>query len=860
MTTWPALRGHHAPALVLMLASGFAGLGYQIVWARQGALWLGQESAAVLAVVAAFFGGMALGAWALGRRIDRSARPARWYAACELMIGAWGAVLLFALAPACDALLAATGHAPGALQQWAVAFAGTLVLLLPATAAMGATLPALARWLTGDLRGGGTVAGLYAANTLGAVVGVLATAFWLLPAYGLRATAGLCIALNLACAALAWGWPARPTPAFPPALPPAVPVAAGGGGLGVLLVLAITGALAIGYEVVVVRVLSQVFENTVYTFALVLAVYLAGSALGAAAYARAVRRGCPPSRTALLLSLSAACLVGLGGLWLAVPARDAVAAALAAVLDDRLLAALAAEAAVALLAFGAPTLVMGALFSHLADAARAAGHGLGRALAWNTLGAALAPPTFGVWALPLGGAQPALLAIAAGYVALARPWRSPWPWAAAGAAVATAALSPALVIVDLPPGARLLSHREGPTATVSVIEDGQGVRSLHIDNRQQEGSNATGLADGRQALLPLLLHAAPRRALFLGVGTGVTAATAAAQPGLTVDAVELLPEVLDTWLQFNPPDAPRPHLHAADARRFVRSTAQRYDVVVADNVHPARSGTGTLYTVEHFGAVRARLAAGGLFCQWLPLHQLDAATLRSIVRSFQAVFPEAQAVLATHSLLTPVLGLIGRAGPARLDPTALRTRLAMAGDEAADFGFHDEWALLGSFVAGPAGLARLAGDAALNTDDHPVVSHLAPRHTYAPAGTPGDQLLMLLAGLEVQPRDLLDDGSSAALHQRLAAYGRARLRFLQAGRRVQPTSDVRQMLAQVREPLLQVLRISPDFQAASAPLLQMARALARVDPAAARALLDELHTLRPGDTAIEQALRQLGAG
>jgi spermidine synthase len=258
--------------------------------------------------------------------------------------------------------------------------------------------------------------------------------------------------------------------------------------------------------------------------------------------------------------------------------------------------------------------------------------------------------------------------------------------------------------------------------------------------------------------------------------------------------------------------------------------------------------------------VQQRLAPGGLFCQWLPLHQLDRATLLSIVRSFQAVFPEAQAVLATHSLVTPVLGLVGRAGPATHDLAAMRARLAAAGEDTVGFGFVDEWAVLGSVVAGPASLARLAEGAPINTDDHPVVAHLAPRHTYAPETTPAERLVALLAELELQPPELLGVASPAALQQRLAAYGRARLQFLQAGRNVQPSTDVRHMLGQVREPLLQTLRTSADFHPAFTPLLQMARALARIDPAAARALLGELRALRPGDATLEQALHELGPG
>src|SRR6185295_20357602 len=108
-------------------------------------------------------------------------------------------------------------------------------------------------------------------------------------------------------------------------------------------------------------------------------------------------------------------------------------------------------------------------------------------------------------------------------------------------------------------------------------------------------------------------------------------------PTLQVDAVELLPEVIAASSYFAKSD--RLHVMTGDARRFVRASREHYDVIVADNFHPARSGSASLYTVEHFRAVQARLAADGLFCQWLPLHQLDLDTLRSIVSSFIAVYP-----------------------------------------------------------------------------------------------------------------------------------------------------------------------------------------------------------------------------
>ncbi len=847
-------EAHRRLALGLMVASGFAALGYQIVWTQQSALWLGHEAAAVLAVVAGFFGGLAVGALMLGPRLDRSSKPARWYAVCEAAIGVWSLVLAFLMAPVTGWLLDLTGAQPSPAWQWAVAFCGTFLLLLPATAAMGATLPAMERVLAQLRRQGASIAALYAGNTFGAVLGVLGAAFWLVPEFGLARTAAVCMVLNLLCAVAALRLFVEPADGAPATTKSAAP--------GVLMLLAATGLLGIGYEVLVVRVLSQVAENTVYTFAILLAVYLVGTALGAAAYQRWLSDSSESERLRdrLLRMLAAACLLGtvsLGG-------AETVKAAVLNMLGPSMAAALAAEAALATAAFLLPTLVMGALFSHLSTNARAAGTSFGRALGVNTLGAATAPLLFGVMLVPALGPKFALLLVAVGYLALSvrRAWSAPSLWATAAATLALALWAPSLTFVDVPEGGRIVSYKDGAMAAVSVVEDADGVTRLHINNRQQEGSSATLLADARQALLPLLLHPSPRRALFLGLGTGVTASSAAEDPMLEVDAVELLPEVIEASAYFrrrfedNGPN-PRLHLITADARRFVRTTRERYDLIVSDNFHPARSGSGSLYTVEHFQAVRDRLAAGGLFCQWLPLHQLDLETLRSIVRAFITVYPRGWAMLATNSLDTPVLGLVARSNGDRFNVGQVRARLAGVATphHPAEFGIADDFALLGSFIAGPRALARFGGNAPLNTDDHPVVAYRAPRLTYVPDSLPRDRLIALLREVELSPDELVAAPRDNAWASRLAAYWAARNRFIEAGRDVQPTSDVGRMLSQVREPLLSVLRISPDFRPAYDPLLRMATALGRIDVAAARALLTELQQTQPSRPEAAQALR-----
>ncbi|MEY2843917.1 MAG: hypothetical protein RI920_1954 [Pseudomonadota bacterium] len=867
------------PLWGLMLASGFAGLGYQLVWAQQMGLWLGHESAAVLAVVAAFFGGLGLGGLILGARIERSLQPWRWYVACEAVIGLWALLLSVALHPAGEALLHLIGADPSPLRQWALAFGGVFLSLLPATAAMGATLPAIERAQSRLASGPREVAGLYAANTLGAVLGVLASALVLLPGLGLRLTALTCVALNLACAVVgatllsgrqvrSQGMKSEPAESVgavraqgAEVLPNALTGKAG------LWRLAATGLLGIGYELMAVRVISQVAEDTVYTFALLLAVYLTGTALGAAAWQRWRPRHLAADllRDRLLVGLGMAVLLGTAGLYGSQALVDSGRGA-------GMASALTAEALAALVAFGLPTLLMGALFSHQLEMALAQGQDAGRAVGVNTLGAALAAPVFGVWLTPAIGAKFACLLIAAAYALLAAPgrWRQAWVAGPLMAIAATALLAPPLVFVDLPEGGQVLRYDEGVMATVSVVQDAEGVARLRINNRQQEGSSGTLFVDGRQGLLPLMWHPHPQRALFLGLGTGVTASTVAEDARMQVDVAELLPEVIAAsshfWSVFDRDAAsPRLRAHAADARRHVRVDTGLYDLVVADNFHPARSGSGALYTVEHFQAVRARLAPGGLFCQWLPLHQLDHDTLRSIVRSYLAVYPHAIAIVASQSLETPVIGLMSRrdgetwsAPDLIAAPAALRLPMPPQAFGLGEPG-DESLAVLGAVVASSSSLQAWSASAPLNTDDRPVVSHLAPRVTYAPQERPAERLLALLQVWSARPAELLTPTSAATWGPRAQAYWQARDRFIQAGMQVRPNADVRAMLDQVRAPLLGVLQTSPDFRPAYEPLVGMATALAPQDLAGARLLLAQLIRLQPRWPEAGQALAALPA-
>ncbi len=852
----------------LLFLSGFAGLGYEMVWARMLSVGLGHEIIAVLAVVAAFFGGLAFGAWALDARISRSRYPGRWYAALEAIIGLW-ALLLIALIPVANALAAhLIGVEPSGIRHWAVAFLLPFLLLLPATAAMGATLPAMERLVFRVRSGGRTVGGLYAANTFGAVAGTMLSTFWIAPAIGFSNTLIVLAAANLFCAlAVLIGAGRRPWDvpektdhvADKRTNARSAPIA--DNGPRILITLFATGLIGIGYEVLIIRMLSQILENTVYSFASVLSVYLFGTALGGMAYQLWRRQSASfeVTLTGLLVALSLTCLGGLGLLLVAEPSYHTVRSAL----GDATVAGMTAEVVVATMVLILPTVVMGATFAHLGQRLRDIRDRLGYAVAINTAGGALAPLLFGVGVLPLLGAKAALLVASVVYLLLIPPGRGRrWAFAGIPAAVAVGlALAPLdFRFVAVPPGGDIIAHDEGVMAAVTVVRDHRDHLSLKVNDEFKMGSTASSYSDRRQAHVPLLLHPKPERALFLGLGTGATLAGVIDHPGLATTGVELVPEVVQAMPHFAAVlngllTNEQVQIIVADARRYAQATDGSYDVVVADVFHPSRDGAGSLYTVEHFAAVRDRLKPDGLFCQWLPLYQLQVDTLRTIIRTFLAVYPHATAHIAHNSLLTPMLCLVGSPAPLRFptDWSARRLVDPHLEDVLDDLHLADPFALFGTFVAGPDALRRFSGDGPLNTDDHPIVTFEAPAAVYGEPEPPWGRLLAIIEGTDRDPADLLqldarapsDQRDPADVAERLAAYWHARDRFLEMGTKVTPSGDPREMVRQIGEPLLAIVRESPDFEPAYRPLLALARDLARVDPQAAGALLYTLHQANP---------------
>ena len=855
----------------LFFFSGSAGLGYQMVWSRMIAIGLGQEMPAVLAVIAAFMGGMALGACTLDGAIARSRRPGCWYGWLEIFIGA-GGFLSAALIPLANhTALRLIGLEPSPLRHWAVAFISTFLVLLPATAAMGATLPAMERFVASLTGNGRCVGAVYSANTLGAVVGTLGGAFVILPSLGLSRGVWLLAAVNALCGVAALLLAARTTMsartahAEPPrpdsgefaGADSAVRAPLRPSRLG--LTVFATGLLGIGFEAVGVRVLSQVLENTVYTFAAVLAVFLSGTSIGAVLYQLFGRRSNPQwLLTDLLCAVSLACMLGVMATAQAQVFYDRCRAAL----GDSKLGVLAAEMTVASAVLLMPAIFMGATFSHLVQAARRKDGGVGQAAALNTFGGALASVLFGVFLLPLIGSKWTLVLISFGYLMLL-PRVTGWRWGfLAAPVVLTFALPANLQVIRLGPGGHVVEYREGVTATVAVVEDANGDRVLRVDNRFQMGGTAAAAAEYRHAHIPLLLHPTSKRALFLGLGTGITFGAASLYPNLQSDGVELVPEILEVMPEFEPYNfspgrQARLRLFAADARRFVCTVDSNYDVIVADLFHPAHDGAGSLYTLEHFQAVRERLAPGGLFCQWLPLHQLDEEVLRLIIRTFLEAFPNAQAWLLRFNVDAPVIGLVGTVGRPHYSTQWVEHRLnhSQLESELKKLALADSIRLFGNLLAGPTDLRAFAGDAPLNTDDQPRVTFGAPRFAYRATATPYGRLLELLKFSLRDPREVLGLDSSGDANQfagRLTKYITARDAYLNG---LVDEAEGRQPRAIDR--FVESARLSDDFTSGYAQCLSLASVLARTKPAEARALLERLVEAQPSRPVAREMLERL---
>ncbi|SVE64264.1 uncharacterized protein METZ01_LOCUS517118, partial [marine metagenome] len=203
----------------------------------------------------------------------------------------------------------------------------------------------------------------------------------------------------------------------------------------------------------------------------------------------------------------------------------------------------------------------------------------------------------------------------------------------------------------------------------SVMEDKKsGARTLYMDGFSTATvSNSIGGSAYMQAMgfVPMALHSDPKQALVICFGTGNTTGTVSLFPKIEVDGVEIDKNVLTLAHRFskwnqNVLKKPNVHMHIQDGRTFMRWTKKKYDVITLEPMSPIQAGTVNLYSREFYQLASSRLNKNGLMMQWLPLHLINSDDARSILKTFQDVFPHTS---IWNSFLTRIVLLVGSKEP-----------------------------------------------------------------------------------------------------------------------------------------------------------------------------------------------------
>ena len=771
--TFPAVR---RVLFTLFLLSGSAGLVYEVIWIRQFGNVFGNTASTASLVVAVFMGGLGLGGALAGRWADRQyandhVAPLRLYSRVEIGIALLAAVNAFLLPALGEASAPVSAYVAGAhgwhtlsVGSWVLRYAIASALLLPATTLMGATLTLLIRFVVAaDVEAAGLRIGqLYAVNTLGAAAGAFLTDWLFIPTMGLLSTQLLAVALNLLAGLGASRLAKRaPVEAGPPAGPPSGLVDASTPPALLLLTslaILIAGFSAMGFEIVWFRHLSTMLGGYRSVYSLSLAVILLGIVLGAALGGRLVQRVKRPVE--IFLGAQAIFVATtLVALWAyeretvtmyLLQHREAWHAASPAV---QALWTLWLQLKPVLLIIGVPAVMMGATFP-LANACiqrteAAVGRRAGVLYLANTVGGVAGSLLTGFVFLPALGSQGSVTllagAAASGLVPLflsarqagGRPLRL-----AFGSAVLVTVLAGALWarlepdflvkkgLLRVQRGeARLLTSSEAVTETVAVLE-ANSVRDLYTNGHAMSSSGPGGQRYMRAfSHLPLLMTPAPERVLVICFGVGNTLHAASLHPVKQLELADLSRNVLEhaPWFadasNHGVLEDPRVKVFLNDGRQHLRMTPPgSFDLVTLEPPPIAFAGVSALYSREFYELAKSRLKPGGYMTQWLPAYQVSEDTVRSMIRAFVEVFPNAVLLSGNGRELI----LFGGNGPAQLDPEQVARALDERPTVRADLArvnLSTMTELVGTFMANPETLAKLTRDALPLTDDYPVLEY-----------------------------------------------------------------------------------------------------------------------------------------
>jgi spermidine synthase len=788
--------------------SGAAGLVYQVAWAKALGLIFGHTLYAAAVVLAVFMAGLAAGSACLGYWAERRADPIALYAQVEFLIAAAGALSLVGLGAVRSLYVVAYPAVHGIeAPLLALRLIGVSVVLFIPTFLMGGTLPIVAHGLvrnSADL--GVYVSQLYWVNALGGVSGTLLSGFVLLPTWGLRSTIASAVAVNALAGLLAL-WVAKQNHRAPPMK--GVPAKASADLCGpqsatprlLLSLFAVVGCTAFAYEIAWTRLLAVTIGSSTYAFTLMLSAFLAGAVMGSAFF----HRFYAGSRQISAATFSYAQIgIGIAALSSLIVFQR-IAAAVPVLLRETdqsfsglVFAQFAASACAVLptaviFGFNFPLVIV--LLGQDDDRARRGSSvTVGKAYAANTFGAIAGALITGFWLVPRLGSFRVIAAAAAVNLLLAlvlqlrslQPRILPLAMVLAGFLLAGIVSSSSLFynqsLLSLSAVLYGNSHQrhltfEEVAATTDLVfaEDGvnDSVAVVRTDanvSLRINGKVDASTGDARTQLLlghlGAVFHHAPRRVLIVGFGSGMTASAVARYPDVEqIDCVEIEPAVIHAapyleTLNRGVLRDPRVHIIFDDARNFLLTSPQKYDLIISEPSNPWIAGIATLFTDEYYAAARRRLAPGGMFVQWVQSYSLDPADLRMIMSTFAPHFVD---VTLWRGEETDLL-LLGRTDGAPFQFHRLRAlwqNLALRKDfETIDV--RQPEGLAAYYLLDDAAVRKLGEASVLNTDDRTLLEYHAPQ-------------TMLMHGLSDANQELINEFHAGPLPPNLEAgeVGRA---------------------------------------------------------------------------------------
>jgi spermidine synthase len=689
---------------LLFFFSGAVGLVYEVLWLKELQLLFGNTAYATATTLSVFFLGLSAGGWYWGNRSPFVSNLLRAYGFLEIGIGLT-ACLYFLLLRVYRSLYSPLfevfeTHTP--LFVLAKFLLSLTILFLPAFF-MGGTLPVLSQYFVRrPLEMGKTGSLLYTINTAGAVLGTLLAGFILPPLLGYTRSYTVAIVLSTLIGFLA----VLVGKAVGTVSPPAEGASSAqeteskreAPDLWLLYLLAFSsGFLALALQVLWTRMFSQVLQNTVYTFSMILIVFLIALAAGAALANLLARTRLSPVPVLVVLTT----LAGLGCSTTPALFHYLTNGLERLVFSDPeswgryLLALGGATSAVIFL----PGLLLGSVFPYLIKLAEGLkgkpGPVMGRLLSINTVGAILGSLCAGFFMLGHLGLWSSLKAVSLLYLALAfltallagTGMKRHMAWAVGGLALflhfSTHGDRYPLVYLGTEGNQELVAVVEGSHSITSVVRvrtpGEEESLSLILNNKYILGGTKPAFAANQRAqtIVPMSIHPNAKSVFYLGMGTGITADTALRYDVDKVTVCELVPEVVlaarlyladHVRRLFNDP---RASVVIEDGRNYLLGKQERYDLIIGDLFLPWKIGIGNLYTVEHFQTVKSRLKPDGLFVQWLALYQLSRQEFSTIVNTMLQVFDSV--TIWRNSFLTdrPTMALVGHAGPSPLKPAAL---------------------------------------------------------------------------------------------------------------------------------------------------------------------------------------------